>query len=152
MGSLSLRGGLLTAALAVFAACGRGKLDPVAVPVDRVGCARCGMLVSDLRAAAEAVYADEDPRFYDDVGCLAADREAAGGRSELYVETGRGWVRAGEALYARPEAARTPMGYGFVAFADRREAESRDSEGRARSWDEVVRHIRTQGGRHHAAS
>jgi copper chaperone NosL len=145
-------GGILAAGLAASTGCGRGDLEPASLAVDRAQCARCGMIVSDPRTAAQAVRRDEDPRFYDDVGCLAADREADGGGWELYVEAGGAWVRAREAFYARPEDARTPMGYGFLAFGSRSGAESRDPQKRARAWEEVVRHVRADATDSHGAS
>ena len=62
----------LTLALTLTIGCGRKPLSPEPVPVDRVECARCGMLISSQSGGGEIVAAGEDTRFYDDVGCLAA--------------------------------------------------------------------------------
>ena len=87
------------------------------LPVDRVECARCRMLISTEVGSAQIVSADADTRFYDDVGCLAADwaSHARADRAFVRVSTGA-WIDAADAVYARPSAARTAMGSGFVAY------------------------------------
>jgi hypothetical protein len=87
----------VTCLLAFALSCGRRAPAPEAVPVDRVNCARCGMMISSERQSAE-------------------------------------WV-------ARPPDESTPMGYGVVAFADRAVAATRDREGQARTWQELVREL-----------
>src|SRR5690242_10075131 len=54
-------------------ACTAQAKSPEPVPVDRAECARCRMLVSTEAGAGEIVSDHDDTRFYDDVGCLAAD-------------------------------------------------------------------------------
>lgn len=136
---LRRRVGLLLAA-ALLAGCRGGGLSPEPVPLDRVSCARCGMLVSELRDAAEAVAAGQETRFYDDLGCLATDKALRGGVWRLYVRASEAdrWILAEEASYAQPAGERTPMGYGFRAYASRAAAAARDRGGRARTWSELV--------------
>jgi hypothetical protein len=73
------------------------------------------MLISTEAGTAQIVNADT--RFYDDVGCLAADwaRHARGDRAFVRVPTGD-WIDAADAVYARPATARTAMGSGLVAY------------------------------------
>lgn len=130
----------LTIALAfATAACGSGRLEPVPVPLDRASCASCGMLISDRRTAAEAVFAGEDPRFYDDIGCAASDRALPPAKTQVYVpsENGTRWIRAEAAYFARVSDLRTPMGYGLAAFDSRSQARAQDRDGRARTWNEI---------------
>jgi copper chaperone NosL len=102
------------------------------------------MIVSELTSAAQAVAAGEEPRFYDDRGCLARDAATLSAEWHLFVQLdgARGWTPAREAFYAFPEGARTPMGYGVTAFATEAEAKQVDRQSRAHSWDNVVRDLR----------
>src|SRR3989304_519965 len=62
-------------------ACAPKSLSPEALPLDRVECARCRMLISTESGGGEIVSATEDTRFYDDIGCLAADWAAHHGEA-----------------------------------------------------------------------
>jgi len=75
------------------------------------------MLISNEAGSAQIVSAGTDTRFYDDVGCLAADwaTHAPGDHAFVRVATGA-WIDAADAVYARPAAARTAMGSGLVAY------------------------------------
>lgn len=133
------------ALLLLAAACGSGRLAPLPVPLDRVSCSRCGMLVSDGRTAAQALAAGEEPRFYDDIGCAAADTSLTAA-AEIYVSSGDGkWLPAGQAFYARAADSRTPMGYGFAAFPSASAARSRDKDRQALSWTDLTVRIRAGG-------
>jgi len=80
---------LLTASLSM-AACTAQARAPEPVPVDRVECARCRMLLSTEIGAAEIVFARDDTRFYDDVGCLAADWNSRGRDATVFVRVASG--------------------------------------------------------------
>lgn len=122
--------------------CGRREPAPEPVPVNQVNCARCGMLISSDLQSAEWVVPAQETRFYDDIGCLATDvrPRAEQGARFVHVEGAR-WARAEVAFYARPPDESTPMGYGVVAFTDRAEAAARDPQGKARTWEELVREL-----------
>src|SRR5262249_47273005 len=60
--------GLGLATLLLLAAACQRALLPQPIPLDRVNCARCAMLVSDTASGAEVVFTDSDPLYYDDVG------------------------------------------------------------------------------------
>jgi hypothetical protein len=122
--------------------CSRGAPAPETVPVDSVNCARCGMMISSEPQSAQWVVPGEETRFYDDIGCLAADDRprAEGGARFVHVDGAR-WARSETAFYARPADESTPMGYGVVAFSNRAEAVARDRQGRARTWDELVHEL-----------
>lgn len=103
------------------------------------------MLISTDAGAAEIVSSRDDTRFYDDVGCLAADWKhriegdaAEAGRTTAFVRTGAGWSDVRSAWFARPAGARTAMGSGLVVFATRDEAKAADRDGRALGWNDVV--------------
>ena len=98
------------------------------------------MLISESTHAAQAVAPGEEPRFYDDRGCLAADVAALPDGARLFVQLdgGSGWIEARDAFFAFPADARTPMGYGLTAFRTASEASRADREGRALRWPDVV--------------
>ena len=133
----------LTIASLSLAGCAAQARSPEPVPVDNVECARCRMLVSSEAGAAEIVSARDETRFYDDVGCLAADwakRPPSTTNATPFVRIGTGgWADARAAWFGRPASARTAMGSGLVAFATAEEAKAADRDGRALAWDEVIR-------------
>ena len=83
--------------------------------------------------------ATEDTRFYDDIGCLAADWEAHHGDARAYVRVAGGWRDVEAASFAQPAAARTAMGSGVVAFAAAGEARAVDRASRALTFVDIVR-------------
>ncbi len=95
------------------------------------------MAASDGRFAAQLVVPGDDPRFFDDIGCLARYLQA---KKELpkdslaYVADHRtkAWVEAGAAVYTRVEALETPMGSHLVAHVD---TASRDADPEARGGE-----------------
>jgi copper chaperone NosL len=64
----------------------------------------------------------EEPRFFDDIGCLAtfvkAGRAPAGATAFVTDYRTRDWIRADRAVYARVPGLQTPMGSQLVAHAD----------------------------------
>lgn len=101
------------------------------------------MLISSERGSAEVVTGDGETRFYDDIGCLAADwiahaHAARGARAFVRTPDGS-WTDANQAAYARPAAVRTAMASGVAAFASVGEAQAADAGGRAITFEEVVR-------------
>jgi len=120
--------------------CAKKSLAPESVPLDRVECARCRMLISTDIGGGQIVSADDDTRFYDDIGCLAADWRARSGHGRAFVRIAGGrWSDAMDASFARPAAVATAMGSGIVALALAADARAADREGRALTFDEVVR-------------
>ena len=99
------------------------------------------MLISSDRGGGEIVSSSEETRFYDDIGCLAADWAAHHGDGHAYVHLDGGrWSEARVASYAQPDGTRTAMASGFVAFETIAEARAADRAGRALTFDDVVRH------------
>ena len=112
----------LTAAMLVLASCA-GTPAPVGIDTRSDACAWCRMGVSDLHTAAQLVAPLEEPRFFDDVGCLR-DYLAAGtvlpDRAVAYVadHRTRAWVPAERAVYVQTPGLVTPMSSGIAAWAD----------------------------------
>jgi len=129
-------------ASALLASCSRGPAPPVALDTRNDLCNWCRMPVSDARFAAQLVSSSEEPRVFDDVGCLATFLKSGGAPAKgqiAYVADHRtkAWVRASTAVYTRKSGFATPMGYGIVAHAD---AASRDADPEAREGTVVGLH------------
>jgi len=88
------------------------------------------MAISDVRFAGQLVAPSEEPRFFDDVGCLGQYVRAANGLppgTVAFVADHRtkAWIRAGTAVYTQVAAVATPMGSHLLAHAD---GASRDAD------------------------
>lgn len=136
---------LMIASLSM-AGCTAQARSPEPVPVDRVECAQCRMLVSSDAGSGEIVSAREETRFYDDVGCLIADWSHRAGRDPAFASAstpfvrvlGGGWADARRAWFGRPAGARTAMASGLVAFATEADARAADPSGGVRNWSDVL--------------
>jgi len=121
------------ATLAV-SACASGPPQPVPLDPKGEACASCRMAVSDGRFAAQLVAPGEVPRFFDDLGCLAAFLNArmapAGAVAFVADHRTKEWIRADRAVYLRVAGLETPMGSKLLAYAD---ATSRDQDASART-------------------
>lgn len=120
----------LLVALVALAACG-GAAEPPPPIQAGTPCAFCRMTISDARVAAEVVAPGEEPRQYDDIGCLAGDlqKRPLTPRSRAFVadySTGA-LVPAGDAVYTHVESIETPMMSHIVAHAT---AAARDADSR----------------------
>ena len=138
-----MRWRMLTTSIAVWllAGCGAAPRGPESIPMDRVNCARCGMLISSDANAAQLQRPGEATRFYDDTGCLAADPDARAQDARRYVHLAAGrWETTDAAWFAQPPGVKTPMDYGVVAFATEREAQEAGG-GPPRQWPAIVRAV-----------
>jgi len=107
----------------LLAGCARGPALPAQPDTKHDACGWCRMAVSDLRFAAQLVAPNEEPRFFDDIGCLATFLKAGGAPAKgqlAYVADHRTkqWVRASTALYTKVPGLLTPMNSFLVAHAD----------------------------------
>ena len=122
-----------TLAAIALAACASGPPPPATLDTTSEPCAWCRMAVSDARTAAQLVAPSEEPRFFDDVGCLAhylaGARTRPGAVAYVADHRTRAWVRADLALYTFAPSVETPMGSHLLAHAD---ASSRDADPQAR--------------------
>jgi copper chaperone NosL len=113
------------ASMLVLAGCGSGPPPPVTLDARGDTCALCRMVVTAAGVAAQLVAPGEDPRFFDDIGCLASflkehPEQPAGAIAYVVDHRARTWVRADNALYTRVPDLDTPMGSHLVAHADER--------------------------------
>ena len=107
----------------LLGACTGAPVGPAQPDTKHDACGWCRMAVSDLRFAAQLVAPNEEPRFFDDVGCLATFLKAGGAPAKgqvAYVADHRTkqWVRASAALYTKVPGLLTPMNSFLVAHAD----------------------------------
>lgn len=112
------RAAVLLIAIAI-AACARG-VAPMALQPG-TPCSHCRMTVLDAKLAAQLLAPGEEPRFFDDIGCLAAylaAHSASAGAAAYVADHASGvWVEASRAVYGRDEALATPMGSHLFAHA-----------------------------------
>jgi copper chaperone NosL len=101
------------------------------------------MTIASPRLAAQIVAQGEEPKFYDDIGCLVeginrGDLREMGEEATAYVADHRtgAWVRAADAVYTRVDSVQTPMGSHLIAHAD---APSRDADRDAAGGVEMPR-------------
>jgi copper chaperone NosL len=114
----------------LLAACASGPPGPAPLDTKSESCAWCRMAVSEARFAGQIVAPYEEPRFFDDIGCLGrfvSSGKALPPHAAIYVADHRtkAWVRAEDALYTAVESLSTPMGFHLIAHAD---AASRDAD------------------------
>jgi copper chaperone NosL len=116
------------AALASALACGTVPAGPVTIDLKNDTCAHCRMGIVSTTTAAQVVAAGEEPRFFDDIGCLRDYLAGAALTSDAVVfvadhRTGD-WIDARRAVVTKTSID-TPMASGLVAHAD---AASRDAD------------------------
>lgn len=101
-------------------ACSRGPLPPAKLDTKNDTCSLCRMAVSDPRLASQILVPGEEPRFFDDLGCLARFLdEHQLTDAVVYVadhRTGE-WTPAVDAVFSRLARASTPMASGLIAHA-----------------------------------
>lgn len=120
---------LLVVAL-LLAGCGDGVARPRAVDTKNDACAWCRMAVSDVRFAAQLAAPGEEPRLFDDVGCLrdflARSPEPVEGWTAFVADhRTKEWAPASAAVFTKVPALATPMDSHLIAHAD---AASRDAD------------------------
>ena len=125
----------LLASMLVLVGCGSGPLPPATLDARGDTCASCRMAVSPSGVVAQLVAPGEDPRFFDDIGCLASflkehAEQPAGAIAYVVDHRTRTWVRANAALYTRVPDFETPMGSHLVAHADERSRKDDDVSAR----------------------
>jgi len=128
-----------TAAMGVSACAGDDAAQPAPLDTRNGACAQCRMAVSTPIFAAQVAVPGEEPRFFDDIGCLADWIRAGhaippGGRAFVADHRTRAWVAADAAIFTRARGLDTPMGSGLVAHES---AASRDQDAAARGGEPV---------------
>ncbi|HET7754536.1 MAG TPA: nitrous oxide reductase accessory protein NosL [Anaeromyxobacteraceae bacterium] len=106
--------------LALAIGCRRSPPGPAALDTRHDTCAHCRMAVSDVHFAAQLVAPGEEPRFFDDIGCLRdwlhANPRVPARAIAFVADHGDGrWVPAASAVYVRVPGLQTPMGSHLIA-------------------------------------
>ena len=118
---------LIAIAALVLAGCSASADGPPEITLDRTACARCGMLISDVRFAAAYREQGAAPQVFDDIGCLRAavqGRPAVHGATFWFHDALDGdWIAGRDITFAASAAIQTPMGGGYLAFRDPAAAE-----------------------------
>jgi len=117
-----VRAGRATLASMALLACTRGPVQPAPLDTRNDACSHCRMAVSDARFAAQLAAPGEEPRFFDDLGCLrdylkSRPRLPRGTVAFVADHRTREWTRAAVALFTRNESLQTPMASHLVAHA-----------------------------------
>jgi copper chaperone NosL len=104
-------------------ACAAAEAPPAALDTKNDVCRFCRMPVSDPRLAGQVASPGEEPKFFDDLGCLRDFLRQAGplpSGSVVYVADHRtgNWIRASKAVFSRCPSQETPMGSHLIAHAD----------------------------------
>lgn len=123
----------------IFAAsCAGGPAGPETIALGRDACAQCRMVIVSQATAAQIAAPGEEPRFFDDIGCLRDYLTAGSVTASLtmYVADHRtgAWVDARGAVLTRTSVS-TPMVSGLLAHAD---VASRDADPAAREGEPVA--------------
>ena len=117
----------LTPLAGLLSACGKNALPEGMVEIkwDRDACARCSMIISDRRFAAQLKGGPKGESFkFDDVGCaivwLGKQPWGADPATRIWVtdstdQTGGRWLDARKALYVGGKT--SPMAYNFAAVS-----------------------------------
>jgi len=139
---LETRNPKLTGALVcvtLLAACASGPPQPAALDTRNTECAHCRMIASDIHYAAQIVAPGEEPKFFDDVGCLRDYLKSGAGvpaDAVAYVADHRTseWAVASDAVYTKVVGFSTPMDSGVIAHAN---AASREADPGAQRGDRI---------------
>lgn len=143
-------GVLAAAGLAgAFALAQRSPQGPVPVAWDHTTCARCRMLVSDPRFAAQLHAESGEVVFFDDPGCLLAFenewKQPVRATWFHHLEEDR-WVSADAVVFVPADP--TPMGYGLGAREKPSEGLSLEAALRAVLARDAARDPVAAAGRH----
>lgn len=118
---MSIRFMVIVAFALLSAACSAKAAGPPDIVVDTTACSHCGMLISEPIYAAAYQADGQEPRVFDDIGCLLdAMRRAPAPPAKIWVQdaTGAGWLDAHDAIFVASDTIRTPMRGGALAYAD----------------------------------
>ena len=132
-----LTAGLFATGCLFAVACAGGAAGPAAIVLGQDACAHCRMVIVSQATAAQIAAPGEEPRFFDEIGCLRDYLAGAAVTSDamVYVADHRthAWVDARQAVFTRTSTS-TPMASGLLAHAD---ARSRDADPAGRLGDPV---------------
>lgn len=100
--------------------------EPAPVHFGEDACAACSMIISDPNYAAQIRSPDGAVQVFDDIGCMLNKARATTDPVGVFVRAADDarWIRGDRAYVLKGRAIASPMGYGFLGFADRSDAEA----------------------------
>ena len=101
---------------------GNTSYKPVFIKAKEYQCSECSMDIEDLEYSAQIITPNGDTFFFDDIGCVVLWLENRTIKTQKVITKtldSKAWVDAHNAWYTR--TASSPMGYGFAAYAQKRE-------------------------------
>ena len=109
---------VIVSVFALLVACTSGELRPADLQPG-TACAYCRMTLVDPKLASQIVAPGEEPRVFDDLGCLRAyiAEHPQSGQSAVFVadhSTGA-WIPERAAVFTKDPAIPTPMNSHLVA-------------------------------------
>ena len=109
--------------ISLLAACGGGQNleEPPDIRYGEDVCEECSMIINEPRHAASYVLTDGTVRRFDDIGeMLAYDSKHHEAVHVYWVHdfNTEEWIIADKSFFILNNAAKTPMGWGLLAFAD----------------------------------
>lgn len=113
----SLLSSFFSAVVFILMSCTKTEDMPPEIRIDRTGCARCRMLISDTRFAA--ALKTNDYLIFDDIGCMLEYSRTHTNTTEASVwvrDFGSDrWIHSEDAVFYFQDNKQTPMGYGYIA-------------------------------------
>ena len=114
-------------------ACAGGPPEPIPVNLGHDVCTSCRMVISSTLTAAELLIPDEEPRLFDDLGCLqralGTTTRPPGTVIVVADHLSGEWIRVEDAVLTEVPGLQTPMSSGLIAH---RTAADRDRDPAAR--------------------
>lgn len=143
--------------MATIIGCTRSTEAPELVP-DRSACSTCNMLISETEYAAAFsmgdAHGDASIEVFDDIGCMLQRIQTASSQpTHVWVRdlTTDRWIDGATAAFVHTTKIRTPMSFGYVAYAGQTEADAsaeRHTGTVIQGWKAVMNHYSEQA---HAA-
>ena len=124
---MSTLNAVLVAVALLAAACSAKAAGPPEIVVDTTACSHCRMLISEPVYAAAYRAHGQEPRVFDEIGCMLEELPAGARVWVKDFETSE-WLDGESAIFLRTESLHTPMGGGIVAFSSRERAEKHEGE------------------------
>jgi copper chaperone NosL len=136
---------ILISAVLILAACQEAPVKPIDVR-EQDTCARCKMLIADVKFAAEVIDKAGTARKFDDIGCMIdyfkTKQPMKNFRAQYVVDYDtKQWLKLEEAFFVHAKAIKTPMGGSTVAFHDKQRATSvaQQMQGGVISFDDLMK-------------
>lgn len=139
----------MMAAASLVMACLMTDPQPARLEAGHEACGYCRMVISDARFASQIVARYEEPKFFDDLGCLGKYLERTPplpDSARIYVADHRtkAWVLVDHAVYTEVPTISAPMGSHYMAHES---GASRSADPDAAGGGPSVDSTRVFGGR-----